>query len=92
MSILTVFNLATMNAQNYDQLVKDLEDAGHGKPKGRLYHTASLQEDGSFIVTDAWESVELLAAFGEALIPALHNVGVTPVEPKVYAIHSIIEG
>jgi hypothetical protein len=44
------------------------------------------------MVTDAWESAELLAAFGEALIPALQKFGVTPVEPKVYAIHSIIEG
>jgi hypothetical protein len=92
MSILTVFNLSTMNAQNYDQLVRDLEQAGHGKPKGRLYHTASLQDDGSMLVTDAWESAESLAAFGEALIPALQKVGVTPVEPTVYAIHSIIEG
>ena len=92
MSILTVFNLSTMNTKNYDQLVRDLENAGHGKPKGRLYHTASLQEDGTFIVTDAWESAELLAEFGKALIPALHKVGVTPVEPKVYPIHNIIEG
>ena len=92
MSILTVFSLPTMNARNYDQLVRDLEQAGHGKPKGRLYHTASLQEDGTFLVTDAWESAELLAEFGKALIPALHRVGVTPVEPTVYPIHGIIEG
>lgn len=92
MSILTVFDLSTMNAQNYDQVVRDLEHAGYGNPKGRLYHIASLQEDGSMIVTDAWESAELLAEFGEALIPALHKAGVTPVEPKVYVIHSIIEG
>jgi hypothetical protein len=40
MSILTVFKLSTMNARNYDQLVRDLEHTGHGSPKGRLYHTA----------------------------------------------------
>ena len=92
MAILTVFNLPTMNAQNYDQVVKNLESAGYGKPKGRLYHTASLQEDGSMIVTDVWESAELLTELGEALIPALQKAGVTPVEPTVYAIHNIIEG
>jgi len=54
--------------------------------------TASAQEDGSFIVTDAWESADLLAEFGKALIPALQKVGVTPVEPAVYPIHNIIEG
>jgi hypothetical protein len=92
MPILTVFKLATMNARTYDQLVRDLEHTGHGTPKGRLYHTAAAQEDGSFIVTDAWESAELLAEFGKALIPALQKVGVTPVEPAVYPIHNIIEG
>jgi len=90
MSILTVFKLSTMNVRNYDQLVRDLEHTGHGSPKGRLYHTASAQEDGSFIVTDAWESADLLAEFGKALIPALQKVGVTPVEPAVYPIHNII--
>ena len=51
MAILTVFNLPTMNAEKYDRVVRDLEAAGEGKPKGRLYHIASRQEDGSFVIT-----------------------------------------
>ena len=42
MSILTVFNLSSMNTEKYNQVVKDLEAAGHGNPKGRLYHVASV--------------------------------------------------
>ena len=92
MAILTVFNLPTMNAEKYDRVVRELAAAGHGMPKGRLHHVACRQDDGSFMVTDVWESAELLAAFGEALIPTLNKAGVTPVEPKVHQVHNVIKG
>ena len=92
MSILTVFNLSSMNTEKYNQVLKDLEGAGHGNPKGRLYHVASVQEDGSIIVTDVWESAESLDEFGKPLIPILQNAGVTPVEPQVYPVHNVIKG
>ena len=91
MSILTVFNLLSMDTRKYDQAIKDLEAAGQGNPEGRVYHVASLQEDGSIIVTDVWESAELLDEFGKTLLPILENAGVTPVEPKVYPVHNVIE-
>jgi len=65
MSILTVFSLPSMNAEKYNRVIGDLEAAGQGKPKGRLYHIASRQEDGSFVVTDVWASAELLGEFGK---------------------------
>ena len=92
MSILTVFNLSTMSAEKYTKAIRGLEAAGQGKPKGRLYHVASRQEDGSIIVTDIWESAELLEKFGKTLIPTLNKAGVTPVEPKVYPVLNVIEG
>ena len=92
MSILTVFNLTTMNAKKYDAAIHGLEAAGHGKPKGRLYHIASPKEDGSMIVTDIWESPESLDDFGKILIPVLNKAGVTPVEPQVYPVINVIEG
>jgi hypothetical protein len=92
MSILTVFNLTTMTGEKYKQAISGLEAAGQGKPKGRVYHIAAPQEDGSMIVTDIWESPELLEEFGKTLIPTLNNVGVTPVEPKVYPVLNVIEG
>ena len=92
MSILTVFNIPSMNTERYDQVIKDLEAAGQGNPKGRLYHVDSLQEDGSIIVTDVWESAELLGEFGSTLLPVVENAGVTPVEPIVYSVHNVIQG
>ena len=92
MSILTVFNLPSMNAEKYSQAIRDLEAAGQGNPKGRVYHIASLQEDGSIVVTDVWESAELLGEFSNTLLPILKNAGVTPVEPKVYPVHNVIKG
>jgi len=91
MSIVTVFNLSTMDTQKYNQAISDLESAGQGKPKGRLYHVAARQEDGSILVTDIWESAALLEEFGKTLIPILNKVGVTPVEPKVYPVHNVIK-
>ena len=81
-----------MDTRKYNQAIHDLEAAGQGKPKGRLHHVAALQEDGSIIVTDIWESAALLEEFGKTLIPTLNKAGVTPVEPKVYPVHNIIEG
>jgi len=92
MSIITVFNLSTMNTQKYNQAIHGLEVAGQGKPKGGLYHVAARQEDGSIIVTDIWESAALLEEFGKTLIPVLNKAEVTPVEPKVYPVDYVIEG
>ena len=92
MSILTVFTLSSMNAEKYNRVISDLDTAGQGKPKGRLYHIASRQDDGSFVVTDVWESAELLDEFGKTLMPILNNAGVTPVKPKVHPVHNVIEG
>lgn len=92
MTILTVFNLTTMDQEKYEAAIKGLEEAGQGKPKGRIYHVAVKTDDGSMIVTDIWESPELLEAFGKTLIPVLTGVGVTPVEPIVYPVINIIEG
>lgn len=92
MSILTVFNLHTMTADKYNKAIKGLEEAGEGNPAGRLYHVASLQNDGSVIVTDIWESAELLDQFGKTLIPVLQKAGVEPVQPTVYPVHNYIPG
>jgi hypothetical protein len=92
MSILTIFNLTTMDLEKYNNAIHALEEAGLGKPKGRIYHIAVRKGDGSMIITDIWESAELLEEFGKTLIPVLKSVGVTPVEPVVYPVFNTIEG
>ncbi len=92
MPIITVFNLSSMTTEKYNQAIRGLEAAGQGKPKGRLYHVAARQEDGSTIVTDIWESAALLDEFGKTLIPVLNKAGVTPVPPVVHPVLNVIEG
>ncbi|MEA2446787.1 MAG: hypothetical protein QOK47_424, partial [Actinomycetota bacterium] len=62
-----------MDAENYQQTLKELEAAGAGSPEGRLYHVAF----GSPIqVLDVWESQEKFDAFGQTLIPILQGAGI----------------
>ncbi|PCJ53786.1 MAG: hypothetical protein COA79_22505 [Planctomycetota bacterium] len=90
MSIVTVFTMPTMTSDMYNQSVKELENAGLGEPKGRLYHVSALQEDGSVIVTDVWESSELLDEFSKTLMPILEKIGVELVAPFVSPVINII--
>ena len=90
-TIIAVFDVAGMTAGQYDQVIKDLEAAGEGSPKGRLYHVASSKAAGWFVV-DVWESGELLDRFAQTLMPILQKNGVTPPQPQVYPVHIVIKG
>jgi hypothetical protein len=92
MAILVSFTIPTMNVENYAAGVNALEAGGSGSPDGRLYHVAALQEDGSFIINDVWESAESFDEFGKILMPILIESGVEPVEPKIYPVHKTIAG
>ncbi len=92
MAILTVFKLTTMTPDKYEKVIAALEGASAGNPDGRLHHVASVAPGGTIVVTDVWESAEKLKAFGEALLPALHRAGVTPVEPEVMPVQGMIVG
>ena len=88
--IVAQFNIAGFTAQKYSQAIKDLEAAGVGKPSGRLYHIAAEQGNG-MIITDIWESEEILNKFSETLIPILKKNGVTPAKPVLLPLHNIIK-
>jgi hypothetical protein len=42
MAIVMVSDAGTDNVAQYDQVIQQLEEAGHGNPPGRLSHTAAL--------------------------------------------------
>jgi hypothetical protein len=75
----------------YDEVIKQLETAGAGKPKGRTFHVA-LESDGAIQVFDIWESQEEFDAFGATLVPILTEAGVTLSEPMVATVHNVIKG
>jgi hypothetical protein len=80
-----------MSKDKYDEVTKNLEDAGQGSPDGRMYH-AAFEGRGGVHVFDVWESQEKFDAFGETLMPILADAGVDPGEPVVANVHNIIVG
>jgi hypothetical protein len=92
MAMVTVFDLTTMNVDKYNKVIKDLEAAGQGMPKGRSHHVSTTNADGHITVTDVWDSQADLDEFGKTLVPVLQQAGVTPVPPVVSIVHNVIKG
>ena len=90
-TIVAIFDVPGMTAAQYDQVMKDLEIAGAGNPKGRQYHVATSKEAGWFVV-DVWASPDSLNEFATALMPILQKNGVTPPQPQVFPAHNIVVG
>jgi hypothetical protein len=81
----------SMSAQQYDDVVKKLQAAGAGSPKGRVYH-AAFGDPNNLAVFDVWTSQADLDAFGAVLMPILKAAGITPGQPQSMPIHNIIKG
>jgi hypothetical protein len=77
--------------EKYQTVIKQLEAAGAGAPKGRTFHVA-LESDGAIQVFDIWESQEDFDAFGSTLVPILSELGVELKEPMVATVHNVIKG
>ncbi len=75
----------------YAKVIKQLDAAGVGAPKGRTLHVA-LEADGQIQVFDIWESQAAFDAFGPTLVPILAEHGVELSEPMVAQVHNVIEG
>ena len=89
MAFTVVFDAPGMVAAQYDEIIKGLEDAGEGKPDGRLYHVSAPIESG-WLVVDVWESQEQFARFAETLVPIIEQAGVEPPQPRIYPVHNIL--
>ena len=90
MAIAMYFNPPSMSAAQYDDVIKRLEAAGQGTPKGRTHHSAFGTPD-QLMVFDVWNSQEEFDAFGETLMPVLAEVGVDPGQPVVMPVHNQIQ-
>jgi hypothetical protein len=71
--------------------VKQLEAAGAGSPKGRLYHFC-FGEGDELMVFDVWESQEAFDAFGQSLIPIMSKLGIDIGEPAIMPMVNTIIG
>ena len=92
MAIVMISDAGTDAVEQYDQVIKQLEDAGHGNPLGRLSHTAALKDNGSYLVVDVWESAEALEQFAQVLVPLIEAVGGNAPDLKISPLHNTING
>ena len=91
MAISVFFPEANFTAKQYAEVIKRLEKAGAGTPKGRLHHTC-FGDVTNLQVYDVWESQETFAKFGETLLPIMAEVGYKPPTPIFSPVHNIIRG
>lgn len=84
--VIAQFNVPGMTAQQYDNVMADLQNAGQGNPASRLSHVASKLPNG-WLVIDIWESGESLNEFAQTLMPILIKNGVTPPQPSVLPVY-----
>ena len=80
-----------MTTTQYDEVMQRLDAAGAAAPAGRTYH-ACYGGAERLRVFDAWESKESFDAFGQTLMPILHQVGVDPGVPEIIETHNIVRG
>ena len=78
-----------MSAQQYDECIKRLRNAGAAHPPGRVYHACFGTAD-SVQVFDVWTSQAAFEKFGETLMPILNDLGASPGQPSVANVHNVI--
>jgi hypothetical protein len=91
MSFLVRFTPKEMSTTKYDEIIRRLEAAGAGAPKGRLYHVA-FGDQNELRVSDIWDTRENFDAFGPTLMPILQEVGVDPGTPDFIDVYNIMPG
>jgi len=79
----------SMSSQQYDEVIKRLNAAGAGAPRGRLFHVA-FGDPAALRVSDVWDTRENFDRFGQTLMPILAEVGVDPGAPDFIETHNII--
>ncbi len=80
-----------VTTEQYDETVRRLEKLGDWPPEGLEYHVA-FRSNGSFRVSEIWDSREQFDAFGERLMPVLKDVGIElSGEPEMLEIYNIIK-
>jgi hypothetical protein len=89
MSVLIRFAPASLTAEQYDESVRKLEEAGVFPPEGLDYHVC-FGTDGNLAVSEIWDTREQLEAFGAQLMPILAEVGIDPGEPTIIDIHNTV--
>jgi hypothetical protein len=90
MSIVVRLHPANLTIAQYEDVVRREEGTGKFPPDGRAYHVC-FGTDGDLHISEIWDSVEHLQAYGEVLMPILADAGLQfSAEPEVFEVHNII--
>jgi hypothetical protein len=91
MSIAVRLHPTNLTIAQYDDVVRREEGTGKFPPDGRDYHIC-FGSDGDLRITEVWDSLEQLQAYGEILMPILADAGLQlSGEPEVFEVHNIVK-
>jgi len=89
MSIVVRLHPANLTMAQYEDVVRREEATGKFPPDGREYHVC-FGTDGDLLISEIWDSVEQLQAYGQVLMPILADVGLQfSGDPEVFEVHNI---
>jgi hypothetical protein len=89
MSTLVRFTPKSVTTEQYDQVMRKLDDSGDWLPEGLDYHVA-FGANGDVRVSEVWDSKEQFEAFGKRLMPLLEEAGIElSGPPELIEIHNI---
>jgi hypothetical protein len=93
MSIVARFTAApSVTTQQYDESIRRLKESPGGFPPDGLDYHVAFGSEGSFRVSEIWDSREQFEAFGERLMPLLAEIGIELAgEPEVFEVYNIIK-
>lgn len=84
--VMVQFDFPSMTSKQYDQVWKDLREAGHENPNGLIHHV-SAQTDKGLKVIDVWENAAKFNEFGQTLMPILAKNGITSIQPVILPLY-----
>jgi len=90
MSLVTRFSPESSTSDQYDQVVRRLEEENLSPADGLAYEICFGSGD-KMKVSLVWDSKEDFEAFAGRLMPILAEFGVDPGEPEVLEVHNIIK-
>ena len=90
MAISITFRPSSLTVDQYNEVIKQLEAAGMGKPAGRQLHVSSGSGD-RVTVFEVWDSQDSFDEFSQYLMPILDNYEIDPGIPGIAAVNNIIQ-
>jgi hypothetical protein len=91
MAIIVHFEPTGLNEKTYAEVMRRLDAAGAGAPRGRLHHVCYGSPDALRVV-DVYATAQDFEAFGKTLVPILGAVGVQLGQPSITPAVNVVRG